>query len=187
MVTNPRVRLLWLLALALAAGLVACGGGARKADANDWVADICKAAGELRQERSDALLRFFEVDPDDGAAMLAGLETYTKAYDAALDDFDRAAQAAGQPNVEDGGKVVGALDRWISAERSTNEDARAKAARLDRSSGGLAGEVERIFAKIEFADLRALLRDSKAGGAEQIIALVERDSGCAFELFAEAE
>jgi len=164
-----------------------CGGGARKADANDWVADVCKGANELREARANALLQFFEVDAGDGTAMLDGFDRYTKKYGQALDEFEEAADAAGQPDVTDGGKVRAALDDWISAERKSNDDARAKTARLDRGSSSLAAEVEEIFAAIQFADLRALLEESRAGVAQQIIELVEKDSVCAFELFAEEE
>ncbi len=164
-----------------------CGGGGKKADPNDWVADVCKAAGQLREARASALLQFFEVDADDGAAMLEGFERYTKKYGQALDEFEETAGAAGQPNVKDGGRVSDSLDAWIAAERKANDGARAKTAKLDRASSGLAGEVGDIFAAIQFADLRALLRESRAEGAQQIVDLIEKDSACAFELFAEEE
>lgn len=177
-----------LCALLVAVVAVAnCGGGARKADANDWVADVCKAANDLREARANALLQFFEVDSGDGPAMLEGFETYTKTYGEALDTFEKATGQAGQPDVKDGGKVKAALGDWISAERRSNETAEEKASKLDRSSERLAGEVEDVFAAIQFADLRELLRDSRAAGADQIISLIERDSLCAFELFAEEE
>lgn len=164
-----------------------CGGGGKKADPNDWVADVCKAASQLREARASALLQFFEVDADDGLAMLEGFERYTKKYGQALDAFQETAGAAGQPKVKDGGKVSDSLGAWIAAERKANDGARAKTAKLERASSGLASEVEDIFAAIQFADLRALLEDSKAGGAQQIVELIEKDSACAFELFAEEE
>ena len=79
------------------------------------------------------------------------------------------------------------LGAWIAAERKANDGARAKTTKLDRASSGLAGEVGDIFAAIQFADLRALLRESRAEGAQQIVDLIEKDSACAFELFAEEE
>lgn len=164
-----------------------CGSGGKKADANDWVADICKGANDLREARASALLQFFEVDADDGPSMLDGFDRYSKKYDAALDDFESSAKHAGQPRVKDGGKVRAALEKWIQAERATNDDARAKTAKLDRANSNLAGQVEDIFAAIQFADLRTLLQESKAAGAEQIIVLIEDDPVCAFELFAEEE
>lgn len=168
-------------------GAASCGGGGKKADANDWVADVCKGANQLREARAAALLQFFEVDAGDGPAMLEGLDRYTKKYGQALDEFEESADAAGRPDVQDGAKVRGALDDWIAAERKSNGDARARSAKLDRTSGRLAGDVEEVFAAIQFADLRALLQESKAGGAQQIIELIEKDSVCAFELFAEEE
>ena len=51
----------------------------------------------------------------------------------------------------------------------------------------LATQVGDIFFAIQFADLRALLVESKAASADQIEALIQRDAICAFELFAQEE
>lgn len=174
------------LVVALAFGFAGCGGG-KKADANDWVADVCKGAATLRDARANALLKFFEVDADNGPGMYDGFNTYSKTYGEALDRFDKTVAGAGEPDVKDSSKVRSALRAWIAAERKSNTDAAGKVSKLDRSSDTLATQVGDIFFAIQFADLRALLVESKAASADQIEALIQRDAICAFELFAQEE
>lgn len=174
-----------LLGIVLVGLLPACGGGARKADPDDWTSDLCAAAEDLSEERADALLDFFEVDPNDGEAMYDGFDRYLKRYLEALDDFDKAMDEAGQPNVKDGNKVRKAVDEYSGDERKAHEDARDGLQDLDKSDEGLAADVDDIFFDIEFADLRELLEDSEAEDSGLIIDLIEEDSSCAYALFAD--
>ena len=174
-----------LLGIVLVGLLPACSGGATKADPDDWTSDLCAAAEDLSEERADALLDFFEVDPNDGEAMYDGFDRYLKRYLEALDDFDRAMDEAGQPDVKDGNKLRKAVDEYAGDERKAHEDARDELQDLDKSDEGLAADVDDIFFDIEFADLRELLEDSEAEDSGLIIDLIEEDSSCAYALFAD--
>lgn len=165
--------------------LPGCGGGARKADTDDWISDVCDAAQDLSDERADALLDFFEVDPNDGEAMYEGFGRYLKRYGNALGDFEDAVGEAGQPDVKDGDRIVKAVRQFARDERKSNESARKDLVLLDKGDDGLAADVDDIFFDIEFADLRELLEDSDAADSDTIIDLIEEDSSCAFALFSE--
>ena len=171
--------------LAAAALFTGCSGGAKKAAPNDWVADVCTAAKTLSDQRAASLLAFFEVDSEDGQAMYDGFNRYSETYGKALDDFTTAANKAGQPTVKDGGKVRKAVQQWANDEKAANTNAQTKVSKLDRASEHLAADINDIFFAIQFADLKQLLQTSGAVSAGDVIQLIEKDSQCAFALFAE--
>ncbi len=162
-----------------------CGGGAKKSDADDWVADICAPAITLSEARGDALLDFFAVDSSDGPAMTEGFNRYSSRYGKGLSDFEKAVDASGQPDVLDGAKVRKALLAWVEAEQKANDRAHDEVAALKKDSEFLASDVDDIFFDIDFADFRKILADSGARSSADIIALIEKDPQCAFALFAE--
>ena len=174
-----------MAALTAATLFTGCGGGAKKAAPNDWVADVCAAAKTLSDQRAASLLVFFNVDSEDGQAMYDGFNRYSESYGKALDDFETAANKAGQPDVKDGGKVRKAVQQWVSDEKAENSKAHEEIAKLDKANGQLASNVNDVFVGIQFADLKQLLQTSGAAGAGGIIQLIEKDAHCTFALFAE--
>ncbi|MEO8539289.1 MAG: hypothetical protein ABI577_06070 [bacterium] len=182
---SARTRLFLLLLCGLMAGAMfaGCGGGEKKAAPDDWVADICKGAETYSEQRSAALLTFFNVDSEDGQAMYAGLSQYTSTNAKSLESFAAAVKAAGVPDVQGGDKVAKAANQYAKQGQDDNSQAIKELAKLDKTSDTLASEVDDIFFEIDFADLRKLLKASGAADSDTIIGKFEAKSSCAFVLF----
>lgn len=103
--TTSRWLSLALLGSLVAPLLLACGGGTKKVDAEEWAADFCGATQDFVAADDDLEAEFDKIDFDDDKAMdefVALLKDRQKAFEEFQDEVD----GLGQPDIDAGEDVV---------------------------------------------------------------------------------
>ncbi len=174
-----------LAALPLSSFLTSCGGGgAKKVDADDWVADLCDAAASFQKASDKAGESFLEADfSDTKKAKAAFKESVEKQKDAQKDfraDFDK----IGQPDIEDGDKVVDAFkDQFEENDKATDDVAKA-IAKIDNDD-----DFTEAFFKIaddfDTPDFRAKMEDlaDDSDDVADLIDAIDEDADCSSVIF----
>ncbi|MEO8539290.1 MAG: hypothetical protein ABI577_06075 [bacterium] len=175
-----------LAALPLSALTFACGGGGsdKKVDADDWVADLCDAAVSFQKASDKAGEGFLDADFDNTketkAAFKKSLEGQKKAQKDFRSDFDK----IGQPDIEDGDKVVDAFhDQFKENDKLTDEIAKAVADISDKDD--FVTEFSKIADDFDTPDFRAKMDDlgDKSDDVVDLVATIDDDTECSGIIF----
>lgn len=175
-----------LAALPLSSLLFACGGGGsdKKVDADDWVADLCDAAADFDKASDKAGEAFLDADFDDTKeAKAAFKESLEKQKDAQKDfrsDFDK----IGQPDIEDGDKVVAAFKDQFKANDKMTEDVGKAVAKID-DDDDFTEEFLKIADDFDTPDFREKMDDlaDDSDDVADLIDSIDADSDCSAVIF----
>lgn len=170
--------------LPLTVFLGSCGGGDKKVSADDWVADLCDAAASFQKSSDKAGDAFLEADfSDTKKAKAAFKESVEKQKDAQQEfraDFDK----LGQPDIEDGDKVVDAFKDQFEENTKQTDDVAKAVAKID-DNADFTDEFLKIADDFDTPDFRAkldaLAKDSDDVG--DLIDSIDQDSDCADVIF----
>lgn len=165
--------------------LSACGGGGdKKVNADDWVANLCDAAVSFQKASDKAGEKFGEADfSDTKKAKAAFKESIDKQKDAQKkfrSDFDK----LGQPDIDGGDKVVSAFkDQFKENDKQTDEVAKAVAKIKDDDD--FTDKFFDIAADFDTPDFRAKLEDlsDDSGDISDLIDSIDQDSDCSAVIF----
>jgi len=185
----PRVsRLLLLAALPLAAFISACGGDAKKVDAEDWVDDLCEAAADFDETTDEIGGKFAEVDLDDTKSAKKEVAGLLKDQKEAASDFRAAFDKIGQPDIDGGSKVIDAFKDQFKENDKRIGEMSDRVADIDDDDDFMEafGEIAEDIGEPEF---RSKLEDvaDDHDEAEDIIDLIDEDPDCAAVIFDQDE
>ena len=182
-----RLALAAILPLAIVA--TACSSSeAKKVDPDDWVADLCDIAIDFQKAGDEAGEGFLDADLDDTKKAKEAFADAIRGQRDAQKDFRSDFNGIGQPDVEDGDKIVEAFKQQFD----DNDD--------------FTGKVEDAVAEIDdgdefFEEFMAILEDNPepdfretldeiAGdgdGVEDVVRQIEDDPDCASVIFDDEE
>jgi hypothetical protein len=168
--------------------LAACGGGgsSKKVDVDDWVSDLCDAAADFSKASDKAGETFGDADLDDTkaakAAFKKSLDAQKKAQKEFRSDFDK----IGQPDIENGDKVVKAFQDEFKAHDKQTEDVGKAVADIDDDDNFTDAFFD-IADKFDVPDFRekltAIADDSDSSDVQDLIDQIDADSDCSNTIF----
>ncbi len=165
--------------LATLVAAAACGGSEpKKAELDDWVADICDGAVTLSRAETDAYEAFIDISSDDASGVRKGFSAYVDDYTEALDRFARTSERAGQPDVDAGNKIAQAVKQWIDDEKKSLSRAERRVKDLDSDGADLVDDIDDIFFDREFTDLEELIDDTDSKDSDDVVDLIREDEEC---------
>src|SRR4029079_2495773 len=163
--------------------LAACGGGgsSKKVDVDDWVSDLLDASSDFCKSSDKAGETFGDADLDDTkaakAAFKKSLDAQKKAQKEFRSDFDK----IGQPDIEDGDKVVKAFQDEFKAHDKQTEDVGKAVADIDDDDNFTDAFFD-IADKFDVPDFRekltAIADDSDSSDVQDLIDQIDADSDC---------
>ena len=174
-------------ALPLALFASACGGSSssdKKVDADDWVADLCDIAIDFDKAGDEAGEEFRDADLADTKEAKEAFAKSLDAQEEAVDEFRSEFKKLGQPDIEDGDKVVEAFEQHFD----DNDDFTSKLADAVADIDEGDDFVEEFTAIIDDntePDFRETLGDVAGDGddVQALIAEIEDDADCAEVIF----
>ncbi len=180
--------MLLVAALPLAAVITACGGGAKKVNAQEWVDSLCEAAADFDEARDNASSAFDEVDFTDTKGAREAFADATKEQKEIQKDFRSAFDKIGEPDIKGGDKVVKAFEAQFK-ENDQKTDEVAKLVEKIDDDADFVEEFLKILDEVEEPDFRGRLEDVAEDHPEvdEIIELIEDDPDCARVIFSEDE
>lgn len=178
-------RLGLLAALPLSSMLFACGGGGdKKVAMDDWVADLCDAAIDFDEASDKAGEGFLEADFDDTkeakAAFKKSVDSQKKAQKAFRSDFDK----LGQPDIEDGDKVVDAFEDQFKENDKLTADISKAVADID-DDDDFFEEFLKVADDFDTPDFREALNDlaDDSDDVQDLIDEIDADAECSSVIF----
>lgn len=186
---RPSLLSRWLLlaaALPLTALVVACGGGGsdKKVALDDWVDDLCKIAADFEDASSDAGAKFEDADFEDTKeskkAFADSLKEQKKAQKEFRSDFDK----LGQPDIEDGDKVIKAFHKQFDENDDMTAEVGGLVAKIDDDDDFL-DEFLKIADDIDTPDFREKLDDlaEDSDDVQDLIDTIDDDADCSSTIF----
>ncbi|OAI44233.1 hypothetical protein AYO38_09955 [bacterium SCGC AG-212-C10] len=166
--------------------LAACGGGdsgnSKKADADDWVSDVCDLAKDAGDRQDDIFADLAEIDfAEKGAKddLVDALEKVLDEQESLLRDFD---DDIGVPDIEKGKDVRAAFKDDIEDNVRQLKEAIKEIKKLDEGDD-FEDDVNGVFDEIEDEDLRDVLEDINENDVDDLIDLVDEDTDCSALVF----
>ena len=185
--TRKKLRPAFLIAafaILSALAFSACGGGAKKVDADDWVDAVCDAAKDYQKESDKAADKLFSIDTEDTAkakkALLALVDDNKEASDEFRKEFDK----AGKPDLKSGDAVVKAFKEQFKENDKNAAELKKRVEKIDVKKDFDSQFIE-IIEDVPDTDFRGRLEDvvDDEDDAEEIIELIDDDPECADVLF----
>ncbi|MFN8616681.1 MAG: hypothetical protein U0837_06260 [Dehalococcoidia bacterium] len=177
-----------LAALPLTTLLASCGGGSdKKVPADDWVADLCDAAVSFQKASDKAGEGFLEVDFGDTKKAKAAFKDSVEKQQEAQKDFRADFDKIGQPDIQDGDKVVDAFkDQFEENDKATDDVAKA-VAKIDNDDDFME-EFLKVADDFDTPDFRAKLEDlaDDSDDVADLIDSIDEDSECSSVIFDQA-
>lgn len=180
------VMLVATLAILSTLAFAACGGGAKKVDAADWVDTVCDAAKDFQQDSDKAADKLFEIDTDDSAkakkALLVLVDDTKEASDGFRKEFDK----AGKPDLKSGDAVVKAFKEQFKEHDKNSAELKKRVEAIDVKKDFQSQFVD-IIEDAPDTDFRGRLEAvaDDEDDAQEIIELIDDDPECADVLFDE--
>lgn len=173
-------------AIPLTSLVVACGGGGsdKKVALDDWVEDLCKIAIDFDEASDKAGEKFEDADLDDTKdAKKAFAESIKEQKDAQKEfrsDFDK----LGQPDIEDGDKVVDAFKDQFEENDKLTEDVEKAVKDIDDDDDFIE-EFMKIADDFDTPDFREKLDDLAEDNDEvqDLIDAIDEDPDCSSVIF----
>ncbi len=180
--------MLLVAALPLAAIITACGDGAKKVEAREWVDSLCEAAADFDKARDNTGSAFEEVDFTDTKAAREAYADATGEQKDVQKDFRAAFDKIGEPDVKGGDKVVKAFEAQFKENDEKTDEVAKLVADIDDDADFIE-EFLKILDEVEEPDFRGRLEDVADDYPEvdEIIELIEDDSDCARVIFSEED
>jgi hypothetical protein len=174
-----------LTALPLSVLMFGCGGrSADKVAADDWVAKLCDDATTFNTASDKAGEDFSNVDLTNTKDAKAAFKTSLDAQLDAQKDFRASFDKLGQPDIEDGDKVVDAFVAEFKANDKVTEDVGKAVADIDDKADFL-DEFLKIADNFDTPDFRDRL-SPLAEGNDDVQALIDKidaDQDCSSVIF----
>lgn len=183
-------RLGLLAAVPLALFAVACGSSSnnKKVDADDWVAELCNVAIDFDKAGDEAGEEFLEVDFDDTKEAKEAFAKSISEQKDAQKDFRSDFEKLGQPDIEDGDKVVEAFEQQFDDNDDFTDKIADAVSDIDEDEDFLE-EFSDILDDNTEPDFRDTLEDIAGDGddVQDLIAEIEADEDCANVIFDDEE
>ncbi len=178
-------RLGLLAALPLSAMLFACGGGSdKKVAMDDWVADLCEAAIDFNDASDKAGEGFLNADFEDTkgskAAFKKGVDGQKKAQKTFRSEFGK----LGQPDIDDGAKVIDAFNDQFKENDKVIADISKRVADID-DDDDFFEEFLKIADDFNTPDFRKALNDlaDDSDDVQDLIDEIDADEECSSVIF----
>ncbi len=177
--------LLLAAALPIASLAFACGSSdSKKVDADDWVADLCDIAADFSEAADKAGAAFDDADITDTKESKKAFAETLKDQKQAQKDFRADFDKIGQPDIEDGDKVIKAFKEQFDANTEATNDIGKAVADIDDDEDFLEGFFK-LVDKFETPDFRAELEDlaDDSDDVQDLIDAIDDDSDCSSTIF----
>ncbi|MBK9341553.1 MAG: hypothetical protein IPN07_00600 [Dehalococcoidia bacterium] len=178
-------RLTLLVALLpLGSLLFACGGGDKKVALDDWVADLCDAAADYQEASDKAGEGFLEADFEDTKKAKEAFAESLKDQKEAQSDFRSAFGKIGQPDIEDGDKVIDAFKEQFDENDKLTKDIEKAIKAIDDDDDFLE-EFLKVADEFDTPDFREKLDDlaEDSDDVQDLIDEIDDDEACSEAIF----
>ncbi|MGE0599666.1 MAG: hypothetical protein AB7J35_05500 [Dehalococcoidia bacterium] len=172
-------------ALPVASLATSCGGGGTKTVAlDDWVDDLCDIAADFSKASDKAGAAFDDADVTDTKEAKEAFAQTLKEQEKAQKDFRSDFDKIGQPDIEDGDKVIDAFKDQFEANTDLTDDIGKAVADIDDDEDFL----EAFFGlvdKFETPDFREKLDDlaRDSDDVQDLIDAIDDDQDCSDTIF----
>ncbi|MGB4863167.1 MAG: hypothetical protein WBO97_11960 [Tepidiformaceae bacterium] len=189
MLFAPAVRRILLLAMLPIASLsFACSSSTKAVALDDWVDGLCEAAADFQDAATKGGKAFAETDTTDTKAAKKAFADSVEEQKKAQKDFRASFDKLGEPDVEDGDKVVKAFKDQFKANSESLDDFAATVADIDNNDDFEEGFFDAL-GDFNPPDFRSSLEDlaDDSDGVQDVIDAIEDDPDCAVVIFQDGD
>ena len=177
--------MLLFAALPIAAIAIGCSGSSsKKVELDDWVADLCDAAADFSNAADEASKPLDDADIEDTKEAKKAFAETLKLQKEAQKDFRSDFDKIGQPDIEDGDKVMDAFRDQFKANTDATDDIGKAVADIDDDEDFLDAFFE-LADKFDTPDFREKLNDlaEDSDDVQDLIDAIDDDPDCSDTIF----
>ena len=172
-------------ALPIASLAFACSSSdTKKVDADDWVSDLCDIAADFSDAADKAGASFDDVDVTNTKEAKKAFAETLKDQQKAQKDFRADFDKIGQPDIQDGDKVIDAFKEQFDANTAATNDIGKAVAKIDDDEDFFGAFLD-LVDKFDTPDFRTKLEDlaDESSDVQDVIDAIDDDSDCSATIF----